>query len=270
MYLAIDIGGTKTLVATFDGDGRVDKQYKFPTDKSYPGFITDLKQILATEFTDYKFIACCCAVPGQIDHQKGLALHEGNLPWQDKAPIKKDLESILTPAAVFIENDAKLAGLGEALTHKNYRHVLYLTISTGIGAGIISDGQINPTLINSEPGQMVLEFDGKLDKWENFASGRALAAKYGKKASEINEAGIWQDFSRALARGMIELIAIIQPDVIILGGGVGAHFEKYAAPLNEELAKLANQMVKPPPIIKAKRPEEAVIYGCYELARQKV
>jgi predicted NBD/HSP70 family sugar kinase len=270
MYLAIDIGGTKTLIAVFDKSGNVIDQYKFATNKVYTEFTAELSGHIAEKFAGHTFLGCCCAVPGQIDQKKGVALHEGNLPWTDSAPIKKDLENLLPHTPVFIENDAKLAGLSEALAHKQSKTVLYLTVSTGIGAGVIVDGKIDPTLSKSEPGQMILEFDGKLDKWENFASGRALVAKYGKRASEIDDPAIWQEFSRALARGLIELIAIVQPDLIIVGGGVGSHFEKFSKPLNEQLAKLANEMVNVPTIIKANKPEEAVIYGCYDLINQKI
>jgi len=269
MFLAIDIGGSKTLVAVFDDNGQVVEQFKFPTNKDYARFIDELKQALKEKLFAYSFSACCCAVPGQIDHDNGVALQEGNLPWQKSAPVKKDLEAILGNIPVLIENDAKLAGLSEALAHKEYKNVLYLTVSTGIGAGFIVNGHIDSALANSEPGQMVIEFDGELHKWEDIASGRALVAKYGKRASEIDDANIWHDFSKALARGMSELIAILQPEVIIVGGGVGTHFKKYSAPLSQELSKLASDMVKTPPIIQASRPEEAVIYGCYELIRQK-
>jgi glucokinase len=63
-------------------------------------------------------------------------------------------------------------------------------------------------------------------------------------------------------------VAALTPDVIVLGGGVGAHYEKFKKPLQEELEEFKNPLVVVPPIVKAKHPEEAVIYGCYELARQ--
>jgi predicted NBD/HSP70 family sugar kinase len=269
MFLAIDIGGSKTLIAAFNESGQIIKQFKFPTNKNYKTFIKELADAVKVNLPDINFTACACAVPGQLDRNRGLALREGNLPWRN-VPIKNDLEAFLGNIPILIENDAKLAGLSEALAHKQYKKVLYLTVSTGIGDGIIIDGQIDPELASSEPGQMVLEFKGQLQKWEDIASGRALVTRYGKKASEIDDPLIWREYSKALARGMTELIAILQPDVIILGGGVGAHFEKFAAPLNDELAQLSNEMVQTPPIIKASRPEEAVIYGCYELIKQKI
>ena len=66
----------------------------------------------------------------------------GNLPWQD-VPIAKDVESIIH-CPTMIENDAKLAGLSEAMLVKDYRRVLYVTIGTGIGTAIIIDQMIHP------------------------------------------------------------------------------------------------------------------------------
>ena len=103
-----------------------------------------------------------------------------------------------------------------------------------------------------------------------MASGRALKKKYGKKASEIDDPAIWQAYVKDLAPGMSELVAVVQPEVIIIGGGVGAHLEKFQPYHVHELKKYENHMVIIPPIIKAKRPEEAVIYGCYDFIRQQI
>jgi glucokinase len=61
---------------------------------------------------------------------------------------------------------------------------------------------------------------------------------------------------------------MIQPDLIVIGGGVGTHFEKFEKPLLNELKKYENPLAPTPLIRKAVHPEEAVIYGCYELAKE--
>lgn len=268
MYLAIDIGGSKTLFAVFDGSGQIVEQYKIPTNKDYASFLNEVAQAVKDKLAHHNFIACCCGVPAEINREEGVAVVFGNLSWRN-IPIKKDLGNILGPLPIKIENDANLAGLSEALLLiDKYQKVLYLTVSTGIKTGFIVDGKLEPNLADAEPGQMILEHNGKLEKWEDFASGRALVAKYGKKASEIDDPEIWKAFSHDLALGINELLAIFQPQALIMGGGVGAHFEKFTSPLVQELNKMSNEMVRVPPIIKARRPEEAVVYGCYEYAKQ--
>jgi len=168
----------------------------------------------------------------------------------------------------FIENDANLAGLSEAISHKKYSKVLYITIGTGIGGIIIINGKIDPVFADMEPGRMVLSYKGRLEKWEDFASGKAIKDRYGKLASEINDDSIWTAYAKDLALGFDCLLSVIRPEIVIIGGGVGAHFSKFGDKLEKELKRVTDRMVEVPPIIQAKRPEEAVIYGCYEYIKQ--
>ncbi|MBI5906748.1 ROK family protein [Candidatus Saccharibacteria bacterium] len=267
MYLGIDIGGSKTLLAVFTNDGKLSKEHKFATNPDYRRFLDDLAAALKSNFADFEFDYACCAVPGRVNRKAGIAEDFGNLKWHNVA-IKNDVGRLVS-APILVENDAKLGGLSEALlVHKKYKKILYVTISTGIGGGIIINGKIDPVLADMEPGHMLLEHDGKLKKWEDFASGRAFREKYGKLASEINDQAIWKSFAANIALGLEELLAIIHPDVVIIGGGVGAHYEKFGKFLDEAMKKNESDMVKVPPIIKAQRPEEAVIYGCYEYVKQ--
>ena len=271
MYLAIDVGATKTLIAVFSAEGKLVEERKIKTKADYKGFLADLAAILQQDyFKKYTFGAVCCALPGRIDSQRGVVKSFGNLAWKN-VPVQADISKIVSgPAKVYIENDANLAGLYEAyLTHKKYRKVLYITLSTGIGGGVITDGKIDPTFADSEIGHMLFEHDGKLQRWEEFASGRALRQKYGMRASDINNPGIWQQYSKTVAKGLDALLAVLQPDVVIIGGSVGSYFEKFGHFLVTELKKYQNNMVQIPPIIKAQKAEEAVIYGCYTYIHQQ-
>ncbi len=269
-YLAIDVGGSKTLFAVFEPSGKIVFEHKIETPQDYQQLLSKVGQALQSDLSQYKFSLACCAVPGWIDFKDGIAVSFGNLPWQS-VHIKKDLEELLPTVKVLIHNDAKLAGLSEAiLVQKKYRKVLYLTISTGIGGGVIIDGIIDPDFANFEPGQMVFEYGGKKQKWETFASGKALHQRYGQLASEISDPAVWQDYAKTLVLGFEELLATTQPQVVIVGGGVGAHFEKFEDYLEAGLKQIDNPMVPTPPLLKAQRPEEAVIYGCYEYIKQNV
>lgn len=269
MYLAVDIGGTKTLLAVFNDDGHLLNKYEFPTTKKYEKFLNDFAKAVREQTGNYEFKACCCAVPGRIDRKHGVGTTFGNLDWLN-VPIRDDLKKILGGIPVVIENDGNLAGLSEALlVRKQYKKVLYLTIGTGIGKGFTSDGVIVPELADGEPGHMLIEANGKLVVWESLVSGHALFKRYGKKASQIDDPEIWKKYSYDLALGMDEIISVFQPELIIIGGGVGAHFDKFGNFLNQELKKFENDMVDIPPVIQAKRPEEAVIYGCFDYIQQQ-
>lgn len=265
MYLAVDIGATKVLLAVFTKGGVLKDQLKFPTPKKY----SDLVKEFATQLPllgDYDYAKAIVAVPARLDRERGIGIAFGNRPWLN-VPIEDDFRKTLH-CPVIIENDAKLAALSEAdLVKKDFSKVLYVTVSTGIGSGLIVNGVIDHALQDGESGQMWFDYQGKPTQWEDFASGHAIVARYGKLASEITDPKIWKVIAHNIATGLIQLIAVIQPEVIILGGGVGTHFEKFKKPLLAELDKYSLPITPIPPIIRAKNPEEAVIYGCYLLGK---
>jgi len=266
MYVGVDIGGSKTLIAVLDENGRIVEQTKFPTPADYDTFITTVAEALA-ELTNKDFQAAGIAVPGKLNRIEGIGLVFGNLNWHDVA-IQADFEKLLA-CPVVIENDANLAALSESMLLKDYEKVLYVTISTGIGTGVVSNRTIDPLFADSEGGQMPLEHNGKFEIWEDFASGHAIVERFGKKAEDITDEATWRRIAHDWSYGFIQLIALIQPSIIVLGGSVGVYFDRYEAYLKDELDVFNNPLVPIPPIVQAARPELAVIYGCYDLARSK-
>lgn len=265
MYLTIDIGGTKTLLARMKKNGKIEESIKFPTPVLYKDFLKQLAENI-DKLTTSKWDIVCVAAPGKIEHKSGVVIAFGNLPWEN-VPIRDDVKKI-AHTTVILENDAKLAALSEARELDPPRHkVVYLTVSTGIGGGMVINNVLDPDLRDAEVGHMLFERDGKLVRWESFASGKAIVRRFGKLASEIDDPAVWKIISRDLALGIIDVAATVQPDIIIIGGGVGTHFKKYGVFLNQELKKYENPMVPAPEVVGAKHPEEAVIYGCYELIK---
>lgn len=264
MILAIDIGGTKTLLGLFDLKGKLKKTYKFETPAEYADFIAVLRKELPIFIGKSHLNECVSAVPGKLDRTKGIGIAFGNRPWEN-VPIGKDLSSILG-LPVNIENDSKLAGLAEALLLPKYKKVLYLTVSTGIGSAFVVNGKLDKNMLDAEVGHMMLEHGGRLCTWESFASGKAIYTKFGKKAADITDPGEWYIVARNIAIGLINVIATTTPDAIVIGGGVGSHLDKFKDRLEDELELYKTNVVDIPPIFGAKNPEEAVIYGCYALA----
>jgi len=266
MYASIDIGGTKTLIAVFTEKGIIKEQIKYPTPAKYEDFVDEMASTVANLSTK-EFKGCGLALPGIVDRNEGVGVFFGNLPWRN-VPLAADVEAIFNaPAAV--ENDAKLAALSEALLVKDkYRKVLYITVSTGIGVALVVDGEIDVNIGDGGGKNMVLEHNGKNEAWEDFASGSAIVRRFGKRASEIDDEKTWKIIARDISVGLRDVIAMMEPEVVIVGGGVGTHFKKYGAFVNEELRKYETPMLKMPPVIGAVNPEEAVIYGGYELAKR--
>lgn len=267
MYLAIDIGGTKTFVALVDDAGKIQQRLRVPTSKNYATFISKLADTVAYLSTN-NFTGVGVGAPGRIDRKKGIGIGMGNLPWEN-VPLYKDIARITRTKKVIIENDAKLAGLAEATAIKDrYSKVLYVTIGTGIGTALIYNQEIVKVMQDAEGGKILLEHDGKLQEWEDFASGRAIKRIFNKAASEISDEKSWKTIAHNIALGLIDQIAIFQPEVVIIGGGVGVYLDRFKQPLEAELKKYEIPLIPIPPIYEAKRPEDAVVYGCYELAKK--
>ena len=265
MYVGIDIGGTKTLVATLTDEGVIKESVKFPTPADYDDFIKELAHTVAN-FATKEFKGGALAAPGTLDRHTGVVKVFGNLGWKN-VPLLRDVEKI-TDCPMVMENDAKLAALSEAMLLKHdYHKVLYITISTGIGYGLVVDGTIDSNVGDAGGKGILVEWHGKLTPWESFASGSALVRRFGKRASDLEDPKAWGTFAKDLSLGFLELIAILQPEIIVVGGGAGHYLEKFHKELLANLKKYETPMLPIPKIIKAQRPDEAVVYGCYDLAK---
>jgi len=264
MLVAVDTGGTKTLVASFLEDGRISEQFKFPTPPTTHEWTKMLKEVLETHFGDDDVEAIVVAMPGIV--KDGVAIWCNNLKWAN-FDVKGALKGVLKGTPLFIENDANLAGLAETRQLKEIPNfALYVTVSTGIGSGIITEGKINPDLRYSEAGRSLVEFDGSVREWETFASGKAIYKAYGKYARDIKSKRIWHNIADRISRGFLAIIPVLQPDVIIIGGSIGTYFQEYGKDLAGLLKEHLPAHIPAPKLIQAKHPELAVIYGCYYYA----
>lgn len=264
MYLAVDIGGTKTLLALFDNNGQIVKNEKFETPDDYQEFLRSLGEAWH-DFPHEQIVAAAVGVPGRLDHEHGVVVACGNLPWEH-LPIQSDISNVLG-IPVKIENDAKMAALGEAnlLIHE-YKKVLYITVSTGIGIGVTINGKLDPGLRTAEAGRMVIYHDGQPTQWENYSSGRAISERYHKLAHDIPVGDpIWENIASDLAPGIFNIVSIVQPDVVVIGGGVGQQLSRFHDVLVRHLKQFETKMVPIPPLRQAQHAEEAVIYGGYNL-----
>lgn len=253
MYLAIDIGATKTLVALFSKRGRVVRRIKFPTAKVLEKFLDDLVTHLAI-FQKYPIRSIAVAVPGIV--QKNYSVSFGNRDWGNFdifTPIKN-----LFNCQVYFENDANLAALYEG--YRLSGRTVFLTFSTGIGGGIVEKNRILPGII-FEPGHRKYMYNGKNDEWEDIAAASALEKFYKiDPATDLRGTERMQDVAARIYLGLPDIINEFHPNNIVLGGPMGKIFRLYA----KYLPKIPGVKYRRP-----KRPLESVIYGCYIYARQK-
>jgi len=261
MLIAVDTGGTKTLIAGFQPDGSVVVEHKFPTPHDTAEYIKILKKELAILATGHKVDGIVIALPGII--KEGVAVWCNNLGWKN-FDVASALKGVLGGVPIHVENDANLAGLAEARQLTKIPDLsLYVTISTGIGSGIIANGIIQPALRKSEIGRSLVEYAGRVREWESFASGSAIVRVYKKYAREIHSPRSWRSIADRISRGFLATIPVLQPDVIIIGGSIGTYFDQYEAELNKILKEKLPDHIPLPVIRQAAHPEYAVVYGCF-------
>jgi len=151
---------------------------------------------------------------------RGLCLGISRKVWPG-APLKSELEKRLK-CPVLVENDAALAGLGEAHygAGRGFEIIVYITVSTGVGGVKIEHGRIDENALGFEPGQQVIMIDGEPKTLEGLVSGGSVEGRFGKPPREITDEQIWQELSRHLALGLANSLLHWSPDCLVLGGSM--------------------------------------------------
>ena len=254
MYLSIDIGGTKTLIALFSRRGRIVRRLKFKTAADFDVFVSDLMKVL-DGFVNPKIKAVTVAIPGTV--QKNCSVSFGNRDWGEVdlySPIKSRFE-----CPVFFENDASLATLYES--HGLRGKTIFLTFSTGIGGGVAAKGEILPESGKFEPGHKIYTIDGTTAEWEDIAAASALEKHFGVDyATDVRGQDQMKEIARRVALGLPDIVRNYHPNTIVLGGPLGKIFKLYV----KYLPNLGIKYRRP------KRPLESVVYGGYLYSKSKV
>jgi fructokinase len=245
MRIGVDIGGSKIEIQVLDASGSMRLRRRQPTPHNgYNEAVGKLAgMILAAEREIGETCSVGIGIPGTPRPRTGLVENSHNTPYNDR-PLKSDLERLLA-REVRIENDANCLALSEACdgAGRGYRLVFAAVLGTGAGGGIVHAGRILPGAngLGGEWGHNPLpwmqpgEFPGppcycgRRGCIEQFVSGPALAAGCGLDPSAIGalaESGNAQAaealerYAQRLARALAHVINLLDPEVIVLGGGL--------------------------------------------------
>ncbi|WP_416147350.1 ROK family protein [Salipaludibacillus sp. HK11] len=241
--VGIDIGGTSIKAGLISHDGEMISHRETPTPED-PNNGMDKINALITDWLDDSEDMIGVAAPGPMDLAKGIFLDPPNLKGWHDFPFVREFEEKNGKVCLF-ENDANAAAVGEyyAGAGQDARSMVYITISTGIGAGIVLNGQLlsGAQFSAGEVGNMIISGDGpkqvglNIGSWEALASGTAIKKKVldvyqsdgGAKElitkvgeNESDAVHIFNDWIAHLAAGIANLVHVINPEMIVLGGGV--------------------------------------------------
>lgn len=232
----LDIGGTKLLAAVAMGSGAPLPTLRRPTPPEHA--LETLTEMLDSVRDGIALEAIGIAVPGPFDREAGALVNPPNLPesWHGLPLAAALRERYGCP--VVVENDANCAGVAEARSGAavGRRTVVYYTVSTGIGTGIVRDGLPLLGRHDSEGGHQVLWpphlgapscHCGGAGCLEALASGRAIEARFGRRAEELDAQAAWDEIGTWLGLGVVNAVALHDPDAVVLGGGVCAAWERF-------------------------------------------
>lgn len=272
----VDIGGTKVRAAVVAADGTVLGRSTLPTeahngpDAVIERIVRGLNQALMDAgrgAEEMAGIGIACA--GLVEVEEGVVVSSPNLPGWDRVPLRERIEAELR-VKTFVDNDANAAALGEHRfgAGRGCSHLIFITVSTGIGAGLVLGGKLYTGAWGTagEVGHMTLEADGppcvcgQRGCLEALASGPAMAREAirrlkagepsqllelsggrpeGVTAELIGQAAaagdslareVVQRAATYLGIGLASLVNLLNPEVIVVGGGVSHMGELLLAP----------------------------------------
>lgn len=229
MFGGIETGGTKTVCAT-GIDGTITARDQFPTGDD-PAALADR---VAAFFAGRDVAAIGVGTFGPCDPDPASASYGHLLATPKPGWAHVDLLGLLQDRVarpMRLTTDVAAAALGESRfgAGVGVTDLVYLTIGTGIGGGVISGGTVVHGAQHPEVGHMLLPFEGPgvcpfHDRcWEGLASGPALAARLGFPASALTDDDpAWESEARVVAAGLHNIVCALSPDLVIIGGGVGS------------------------------------------------
>lgn len=237
-FIGVDVGGTKILLQTFDSKWRLVNEKKVLTEvkKGQAGFLKQLTALI-DEFFHSGIKSIGVAVPGIVDHEKGILVKPPHLPAKN---LK--LKDILTKAfrcPIVVDNDvnAFLYAQHQRPQLQKYRHLVAVMVGTGVGGAIMIDGKLvyGKRGFAGEVGHMVLQNGSKLSTFEQNTSGffipkiaRELGIKGFKPSNLANSTSeakkVKKHLIEHLGIGLSNLNLIFNPEVFVLGGSIYQHF----------------------------------------------
>lgn len=227
--IGIDIGGSKTNAALFE-DGKILKNEKIPTPKNRKKLLENLEKIIRKIIPqNSKLFGIGCGVAGVLDLKKGVILNAPNLRFLNNFNIKNWLKKKFK-CNVKIDNDARCFTRAEYLfgAGRGYKNLMGITLGTGIGGGIIANGKMIFGASGSagELGHMIIDRGKDLEVLTV-----KLIRKY--KFSKITV----KKFEKNLGIGLANIINILDPEAIVIGGGAAKTAKKFLPKIKTAIAK---------------------------------
>lgn len=300
--IGIDFGGTSIKFGVVQGKDIIAKAppiipKDFPEPEDLIGAIAATVNQLKSEHP--KIVATGCGVPGFVDFPTGIIHNLTNVPGWKNIPLKAKLQE-LTGLPTAIENDANAMAIAEWKLGAAFgtNHAVCLTLGTGVGGGIISNGDLirGSQFVAGELGQTSINYKGRKGNYNNPGALEAYLGnnEFAAEAQQAySDAGItkqiedctpaelslaaengckialdcWDEFSQKLAASLASTCWLLNPEVIVIGGGVANAGDILFKPLiNHIHSQLSSPFKDHLRVVKAHFSNNAGILGCASLA----
>ena len=304
--IGVDLGGTQLRAARLDAQLRLQERVAVPTEahrgrEHVLGRILDtIARVMPEDGARVRGIGV--SAPGPLNPHTGVVVAPPNLPGWHNVPLR-DIIQERFGRPTFVGNDANVAALAEAArgAAQGYDYVLYLTISTGIGSGIIDGGRlvVGAQGLGAEAGHLMLIVDGEVVDLEGVASGTAIArqarealragassrildlaggqidrvtAKIVGKAAAQGDALAVALIRRAGYRvglGVVSLLHLFNPQIVVVGGGVTHTGDLLFTPMRQAVREHALDVAyyEHVPIVPAALGDDVALIGAAALVR---
>ena len=285
--VAVDLGGTNIRSALVADDGtvlgwaRANTPVGAPTPEVVPTMIAEM----VAQAVDHDRLAptrAVVGVPGLVDHEAGRLVHAPNLPagWTDH--LNESWLGQQAGVSVALANDADLAAVGESSfgAGLGHRDVVYVTVSTGVGAGLVVDDRlVRGAHSGGELGHTIIDraaaAAGRPATVEDLGSGTAInrrAAEAGLtqrgpaladlvRAGQAEATAIWEEAMEAVAFGLVNLAWIVAPDIVVVGGGVGMNGDLVLPTIRDHLIRYGPVAVPEIQVANAALGDQAALAG---------
>ncbi len=283
LVVGIDVGGTKIMGGLSDLNGQVLQYTTLPTEaqRGKDEVLNRIERVareVMAGVDSSRIAGIGIGAPGPIDPFAGVLYSPPNLPGMDGVPLRAMMQQRLG-IPVYLANDANAAAVGEYLfgVRERVKNMIYITVSTGIGGGVIIDGKlfVGSRGMGTEVGHMTIEAEGprcncgNIGCLEVLASGTAMA-RYGaalvaegrapilselaeqrstsvtarlvQEAAERGEAESQAIFARAgfyIGVGIVNLLHLFNPQLVVIGGGVSHAGDLLFAPIRRVVEQRA-------------------------------
>lgn len=277
-YIGIDLGGTNIAVGIVTKEGEIVKKTSVPAraERPFAQIFADMaaciRQLLSeTGISESEIVSIGIGTPGCIDTEKGMLIFAGNFKYGKNVNYREEMAKHFS-LPVYIGNDANVAALGEARAGaaKGVKNAIMITLGTGVGGGIIIDGEIYEGHLSAagELGHIVLVHGGesctcgRKGCWEAYASVTALvrqtkAAMVAHPESLMNRVPLDQvngrtafdaakegdkvalavvdQYEEYITEGLADMVNIFSPELLIVGGGICKEGDYLLNPIREKL-----------------------------------